>query len=98
LDRASVYGTDDAPAEAMQNQALTESGDSARSARRSADSENDPENTPASLPPRGDPAARLGAPRAGPDDCPQREPGTWCPVRVLAGLVAAGLASRQAGG
>ena len=26
-----------------------------------------------------------------PDDCPNREPGTWCPVRVAAGLVAAGL-------
>jgi len=75
----------------MQNQALTESGDSARSARRSADSENDPENTPAGLPPRGDPTGSSV-------DCPGREPGTWCIVRAAAGLVAAGLASRQAGG
>jgi len=80
MDRASVFGTDARPAEATQTQALTTGDDSARSARRSADSENDPENTPA-----GDPAAS-------PDDCPQREPETWCPVRVLAGLVAAGLA------
>ena len=30
------------------------------------------------------------APNA-PDDCPDREPGSWCVVRVAVGLIAGGL-------
>ncbi len=41
--------------------------------------------------PRYSPIEAMKSAFSAADDCPRREPGTWCPVRVAAGFVAAGL-------